>query len=117
MIFLKTKSLAYSIVKNRESIGAASHLVSRNVISGICTCTCVTRAIVRNITRDKEIGYVVLISRIQQTAPSTSRSFLSNSILLLHPVPLLTLPFSLSFVDISPCLSSCSIPFDLASRI
>lgn len=88
-------------------------------ISGAWTCTCVTHAIVCNITREKEIGFVVLISRIQQTAPSTSRSFLSNSILFLHPVPipLLTLPFPLSFVDTSPCLSSCSILFDSPSRI
>lgn len=37
----------------------------------------------------KEIDRVVLISRIQQTAPSASRSFLSNFTLLHHP-PLLT---------------------------
>lgn len=76
-------------------------------------------AIVRNVTREKEIGYVVLISRIQQTAPSTSRSFLSNSVLLLHPVPVppLTFPFPFSFAVASPCLPSCSIPFDSPLRI
>lgn len=36
----------------------------------------------------KEIDRVVLISRIQQTAPSASRSFLSNFTLLLHLTPI-----------------------------
>lgn len=62
----------------------------------------------------KEIDRVVLISRIQQTAPSASRSFLSNFTLLHHP-PLLTpiSRFSTYFIGFglsSGRSSSSSIP-------
>lgn len=76
-----------------------------------------SRTLSSAVTREKEIGYVVLISRIQQTAPNTSRTFLSNSILLLHPVPVPpSFPLPLSFADTSLPVSH-RVPFDSPSRI